>query len=252
MKAKAWNNKCNSYDVHIYWPGPRPEYQDRRDILFSFIRTRPFYFRAEYKEHRGIILQGRNPVTEIKHSEIDRSTIIQSDSVMHLVCKWALFLCALLPHAVLGADSNGSTNEDTSNNKSNEDSDGYLGGYDWLLFIGLGLGGAYWFFNSGPDEELKLSYHAVPDSANNQAVLESGFIGKMKKSQRRFVVFYGTQTGTAEEFARRLAKEGARYGLMGLVADLEDCDLDDVKKIKDLESEMGGPTLACFMMATYG
>ena len=26
------------------------------------------------------------------------------------------------------------------------------------------------------------------------------------------VVFYGSQTGTAEEFAGRLAKEGARYG----------------------------------------
>ena len=27
------------------------------------------------------------------------------------------------------------------------------------------------------------------------------------------VVFYGSQTGTAEEFAGRLAKEGARCGL---------------------------------------
>jgi len=32
-------------------------------------------------------------------------------------------------------------------------------------------------------------------------------------------VFYGSQTGTAEEFAGRLAKEGARYGLKGIVAD---------------------------------
>ena len=35
---------------------------------------------------------------------------------------------------------------------------------------------------------------------------------KMKSSNRRMVVFYGSQTGTAEEFAGRLAKEGARYG----------------------------------------
>ena len=34
----------------------------------------------------------------------------------------------------------------------------------------------------------------------------------MKSSARRMVVFYGSQTGTAEEFAGRLAKEGARYG----------------------------------------
>ena len=30
----------------------------------------------------------------------------------------------------------------------------------------------------------------------------------MTKSSRRMVVFYGSQTGTAEEFAARLAKEG--------------------------------------------
>ena len=39
-----------------------------------------------------------------------------------------------------------------------------------------------------------------------------GFVDKMKSSNRRMVVFYGSQTGTAEEFAGRLAKEGARYG----------------------------------------
>ena len=39
-----------------------------------------------------------------------------------------------------------------------------------------------------------------------------GFVDKMKSSARRMVVFYGSQTGTAEEFAGRLAKEGARYG----------------------------------------
>ena len=41
---------------------------------------------------------------------------------------------------------------------------------------------------------------------------DRGFVDKMKSSNRRMVVFYGSQTGTAEEFAGRLAKEGARYG----------------------------------------
>ena len=35
----------------------------------------------------------------------------------------------------------------------------------------------------------------------------------MKASGRNIVVFYGSQTGTAEEFAGRLAKEAARYGM---------------------------------------
>ena len=49
---------------------------------------------------------------------------------------------------------------------------------------------------------------------NNLATLVArrGFVDKMKASNRRMVVFYGSQTGTAEEFAGRLAKEGARYG----------------------------------------
>lgn len=38
-------------------------------------------------------------------------------------------------------------------------------------------------------------------------------------------MFYGSQTGTGEEFAGRLAKEGVRYKLKGMVADPEECDM---------------------------
>ncbi len=43
-----------------------------------------------------------------------------------------------------------------------------------------------------------------------------------------------------------------RYGLRGIVADPEECDMEDLGKIKELEDELEGPTLAVFMMATYG
>lgn len=56
-------------------------------------------------------------------------------------------------------------------------------------------------------------------------ISENSFIKKLKSSGRSLVVFYGSQTGTAEEFAGRLAKEGIRYQLKGMVADPEECDM---------------------------
>src|SRR4029434_6318940 len=41
---------------------------------------------------------------------------------------------------------------------------------------------------------------------------------------RNIVVFYGSQTGTAEEFANRLSKDAQRYGMKGMAADPEEYD----------------------------
>lgn len=59
-------------------------------------------------------------------------------------------------------------------------------------------------------------------------VADNSFIKKLKTSGRSLVVFYGSQTGTGEEFAGRLAKEGIRYQLKGMVADPEECDMVSV------------------------
>ena len=83
------------------------------------------------------------------------------------------------------------------------------------------------------------------------STVEKGFLAKMRKTGRRLVVFYGSQTGTAEEFAGRLAKEGARYGLKGIVADPEEENMEDLQQLTELESELG-PCIVVFMMATYG
>jgi len=40
---------------------------------------------------------------------------------------------------------------------------------------------------------------------------------------KKVVVFYGSQTGTAEEFAARLAKEANRHGLPAMTFDPEEC-----------------------------
>lgn len=69
-----------------------------------------------------------------------------------------------------------------------------------------------------------------PTSVSLQAATESSFIKKLQTSGRSLVVFYGSQTGTGEEFAGRLAKEGVRYRMKGMVADPEECDMVGMPK----------------------
>ena len=60
------------------------------------------------------------------------------------------------------------------------------------------------------------------------------------------IIFYGSQTGTAEDYASRLAKEGAqRFGLRTMTVDVEDCDMT-------LLDVFPSNSIAFFCMATYG
>lgn len=60
------------------------------------------------------------------------------------------------------------------------------------------------------------------------------------------VVFYGSQTGTAEDYATRLAKEGhQRYGLDTMTADMEEYDYDNLDELPE-------DCVAFFVVATYG
>lgn len=131
--------------------------------------------------------------------------------------------------------------------------EGYFSTVDYILITALVGAAGYYFFYREREEDKIPAYEIKPMTATRQeSFTEKGFISKLKKTGRRLVVFYGSQTGTAEEFAGRLAKEGAKYGLKGLVADPEEEDMDDLQKIKELEEEEGKPYLAVFMMATYG
>lgn len=69
---------------------------------------------------------------------------------------------------------------------------------------------------------------------------------KMEESEKNCVVFYGSQTGTAEDYASRISKEGSqRFGLKTMTADLEDYDFDNLNKFPE-------DHIAVFVMATYG
>ncbi|KAL0256365.1 hypothetical protein SLS55_008759 [Diplodia seriata] len=71
-------------------------------------------------------------------------------------------------------------------------------------------------------------------------------IEKMDETGKNCVVFYGSQTGTAEDYASRLAKEGAsRFGLKTMVADLEDYDYENLDVFPE-------DKVAIFVLATYG
>lgn len=76
---------------------------------------------------------------------------------------------------------------------------------------------------------------------------EKSLIEKMKASGKKVVVFFGSQTGTAEEFAQRLVKNARLYGIKACVADPEEVDLEDIQRLKEIEN-----SVAVFIMATYG
>lgn len=63
---------------------------------------------------------------------------------------------------------------------------------------------------------------------------------------KNVILFYGSQTGTAEDYASRLAKEGQqKFGLKTMTVDVEDCNMALLDKFP-LDC------VAFFLMATYG
>ncbi|KAG8527552.1 uncharacterized protein KY384_007704 [Bacidia gigantensis] len=101
----------------------------------------------------------------------------------------------------------------------------------------------------------KGTYWGVPKDpyANSYAFANGHKAGKtrnileaMEESDKNTVVFYGSQTGTAEDYASRLAKEGSsRFGLKTMIADLEDYDYENLDTFP-------ADKLAFFVLATYG
>lgn len=119
-----------------------------------------------------------------------------------------------------------------------------------FILLGILIGGAAWWLLRGKKKEAPASvksYSIQPTAVNTMTMAENSFIKKLKSSGRSLVVFYGSQTGTAEEFAGRLAKEGLRFRMKGMVADPEECDMEELLQLKDIEN-----SLAVFCLATYG
>ena len=119
---------------------------------------------------------------------------------------------------------------------------------DLIVLLVLLVGTAAYF--------TKGTYWGVPKdpfSSSNPPSYGSAFAGqtrdilkKMEETSKNCVVFFGSQTGTAEDYASRLSKEGSqRFGLKTMVADLEEYDYDNLDQFPE-------DKIAIFVLATYG
>ncbi|KAH0566336.1 hypothetical protein GP486_000272 [Trichoglossum hirsutum] len=119
---------------------------------------------------------------------------------------------------------------------------------DIVVLVALLLGTVAYFTKGSlwgiPKDPYAGSY-AMANGAN-RAGRTRNILEKMDELGKNCVVFYGSQTGTAEDYASRLAKEGSsRFGLKTMVADLEDYDYENLDSFPD-------DKVAFFILATYG
>jgi NADPH-ferrihemoprotein reductase len=118
-----------------------------------------------------------------------------------------------------------------------------------IVVLGTILAGTVAYFTKGklwgkPKDPYAAAFPGGVNGA--KAGKTRNIIEKMEESEKNCVVFYGSQTGTAEDYASRLAKEGkSRFGLDTMVADLEEYDFDNLDTIPDDKVIM-------FVLATYG
>jgi NADPH-ferrihemoprotein reductase len=81
---------------------------------------------------------------------------------------------------------------------------------------------------------------------SNQLQATRNIAEKLEESVKRAVIFWGSQSGTAERFASQLAKEcQLRFGLSTMTADLSDYDAESIALLPRSK-------LAIFILATYG
>ncbi|KAG0142232.1 hypothetical protein CROQUDRAFT_109973 [Cronartium quercuum f. sp. fusiforme G11] len=112
-----------------------------------------------------------------------------------------------------------------------------------------------YFFSSSKSKSTSTSINPIVNNGSllkshsqSNAFSEAGrdFIKKMQSQKKKVIIFYGSQTGTAEDYATRLAKEAkSRFGISSLVADPDEYDFDNLDQLNEDQ-------LVIFVMATYG
>ncbi|KAF9463014.1 putative cytochrome P450 oxidoreductase [Collybia nuda] len=115
-----------------------------------------------------------------------------------------------------------------------------------ILALGVGLAAVYLFRDQLFAAAKPKTAPVVANKGMNGSGNPRDFIAKMKEGKKRLVIFYGSQTGTAEEYAIRIAKEAKqKFGLASLVCDPEEYDFENLDQLPE-------DCAAFFVMATYG
>ncbi|OAL06854.1 cytochrome P450 reductase 2 [Phaeosphaeriaceae sp. SRC1lsM3a] len=119
-----------------------------------------------------------------------------------------------------------------------------------LLFILTCLGyitrGRLW---DGPDPHYHVYFHR-PQTAettdSNDTTTTRNVAQRLQEGEYDCVIFWGSQSGTAERFAETLAREiSTRFGIHALVADVSDYDAPSIANIEDKHTVI-------FLLSTYG
>lgn len=125
---------------------------------------------------------------------------------------------------------------------------------DIIVFGSIGIGALIWLTSklrsSGNNNNKSIGSNDTTGTGaappKPQTKVERNFVKIMEQQDRRVIFFYGSQTGTAEDYASRLAKEcSQKYGVNCMTADIE---LYDMSYLDTLPQDK----LAVFVMATYG
>lgn len=101
-------------------------------------------------------------------------------------------------------------------------------------------------------DETKVRTLSLSIPKAGGGIVSRSFLERAQSGGHRVVLFYGSQTGTAESFASRVAKECKGLGLTAFVYDPEDCDdWDQLAQFRDMSHSIG-EVLTVFCIATYG
>ena len=93
-----------------------------------------------------------------------------------------------------------------------------------------------------------LSLHATVGKRADTSLLPPtrSIKKRFEQTGKRCMIFYGSQTGTAEKLALSLAKDlSTKLNLQSMAADLDDYDFSDL-------ASMQSDKLVIFLLATYG